>query len=99
MVRERKREREAGEGELGVRGRGGAAKGLVKQPLCREEPRDATASWAGDNGDLVSALPHGGHCPFAVIGGDADANEAALGLLSPAEPSWHRCCLPSSVDV
>lgn len=95
---ERAKERERQESS-GCGRRGGAAKGLIEQPLWEEEPRDPTASWAGDNGDVVSSLPHGGHCPFAVVGGDAGANEAALGLPSPAEPSWHRCCLPSSAGV
>lgn len=60
----------------------------------REEPWEATTSWAGDDRDSGSALPRGGRCLFAAVGDDAGAKEAALGLLHPAEPSWHRCCLP-----
>ena len=104
---ESEREREARRRKArcvgGAHGRGGGREvvlrmGCLEQLLCEEEPWEATASWAGDNGDLVSALPHGGRCLFTVVGDDADASEAALGLLRPAEPSWHRCCLPGRAE-
>lgn len=66
--------------------------GCVEQRPCEEEPWAATASWAGDLGDWVSVLPRGGRCLIAVVADAADAGEAALGSLRPAEPSWHRCC-------
>lgn len=76
------RERQGG-GRLGVWGE--CAGGEVGERWCcertavsKEEPWEATASWAGDNRDSRSALPHGGRCLFAVLGGDAGAKEAAL---------------------
>lgn len=100
---ESEREREAKRRKArcggGARRRGGGREvvlqtGCFEQHLGEEEPWEATVLWAGDNGGSASALPYGGHCLSAVVGDDADANEAALGLLHPAEPSWHRCCLP-----
>lgn len=87
----RERERQGG-GRLGVWGE--RTGGEVGERWCceraaesREEPWEATTSWAGGDQDSGSALPRGGRCLFAAVGDDAGAKEAALGLLHPAEPS------------